>query len=171
MTLIKNPIGSATALGQNATIEVTPTITANSAYSSGMAIGGVMTLQGAVSQQNGHSRLEGVVLLDRANQKPAGYLIFFEAKPGVSGVGVWTDKTQVVAGSDDINICGVVPVSSADWVTIPGTTRALADVPYAGRLMQGQDAAALYAVFVTISTPTFNTNNDFKAEFKFSYAD
>lgn len=168
MSLV-NPYGKVSALGVNALIDVTPTITANSAYTSGNTIGGLMALTGAISQLGGSARLESLLLLDRANQKPGGTLFIFSRQPTIPGN--WADKATPTPADDDLHVKAAIPVSVADWVSVNG--RAFADVPYVGRLITGNDPAnvALYAVFITTSTPTFSTNNDFRLRAHFSYAD
>lgn len=156
------PVG---AVGSGLSVKSAPAVTIG-AYAAGNSIGGKIVLANAVRVAGGMSRLEGIHLLDRSNTKPSGYILIFDADPAAATL---ADKTAFVYSTDDLKEIARIDVSTADWVTING--KAVADVPYAGRLLKSAATTSLWAAFIVGPTvPTFAATTDFQMITKFSYA-
>lgn len=81
-------------------IEVTPTVTASSAYSSGNCVGGIQSFLNANENELWTSLLESVVILDPSNQSVNYSLLFFKSDPTLAPNGATvTDKTGFAWGT------------------------------------------------------------------------
>jgi hypothetical protein len=128
-----------------------PTVTANSAYTSGNIVGGKMTFENAFLNFSGV--ISSLTIVDRSQQAAAMNIYFFAQDL----VGTYADKTSFSLNASDIeNIIGVFQVSSGNYITSGGisivTLYGLATpVCSNGRIK------SLYAVAVTTGTPTYTT--------------
>lgn len=152
--------------GNQITVQVAQTVTASSAYASGNAIGGLMTITGAarVSGSSGASGtgglLQSVVMNIKSAQTTQVDVFIFNANPTTT---TCTDKTAfAVAAADFDKSLGVVHMTD---FTSEGT-------PSVG---QGQNLAmpyaltsntTLYACAVTRSTPTYTATTDVSFGFR-----
>lgn len=152
------------SVGIDQTVTVAPAVTA-ALYATGNSIGGKLVLANAVRVAGGSSRLENILITDKGNQKASGYILFFNADPAAATL---TDKTAVALSTDLTKIIGRVDVSAADYVTVD--SKAIADVPYANRLLKSAATTSLWAAWVALSTPTFASTSDIQISFKFSAA-
>jgi hypothetical protein len=136
-----------------AAVTAAPTVTAASAYASGNAVGGLITLA-AINRQSGASiYVQSVTVASKSAQTAQFDLVFFNANPTAS---TCTDKTAFsVAAADASKLAGVAHVS--DW-----TASAVGSV---GQMQQPPigvpvPVTTLYACLVTRGTPTFTATTD-----------
>lgn len=156
--------GAAVAVvGRSAVISVAQTVTA-ALYASGNAIGGKITLANAVAEAAGASLLHQIVILDRSNTKPSGYILIFNADPSAATI---TDKSAFVFSTDDLKCVARIPVAASDYASI--NSKAVADLNNLGRLIKATAGTTLYAAFVSdgVSVPTFAATSDLNITFKF----
>lgn len=152
-------------VGKTQPVVLPLTVTA-ALYAAGNSIGGKLVLANAVRVAGGASRLENLIITDKSNQKPSGYIFFFNADPTAATL---TDKVAAAFSTDLTKIVGRVDVSAADYITVG--TQAVADIPYAGRLMKSAATTSLWAAWVALSAPTFASTSDLQLTFNFSAAD
>lgn len=154
--------GGGAKIGGN-TVVVTPTITVDTnAYAAGDCIGGKLTLTNAMRVSGGTGVLSGLVLLDRANQKPALEIFIFEADPSAATA---TNNAAFVFSTDDLKVIAKVVVAAADWTTI--NSKATAELANLNRFVAAAGSANLYAVIVATGTPTFAASTNLQVRFKF----
>ena len=141
------------AVGKTSALTVAQTVTAASAYVSGNAVGGLITLT-AINRASGTSIfVQSVAVASKSVQAGQMDLVFFNANPTGS---TCTDKAAFsVAAADAAKMVGAAHVS--DW-----TASALGSVgqmyqPAIGILVP---ATTLFACLVTRSTPTFTATTD-----------
>lgn len=148
----------------NAASVVTPTITASTspAYTPGDSIGGKITLTSAVRVSGGVTILNSLMILDRANQKPTGTILIFNADPSAATL---TDNAAFVYSTDDLKVVAAVPVASTDYTTI--NSKATANLSALAREVKVASGTSLYAAFVVTSTPTFAATTDVQIAFGF----
>lgn len=145
-----------------AVVSVTPTVSTTPVYTSGDVIGGKITLANAVAVSAGASLLHQIQLMDRANQKPEGSIIVFNADPTAATL---TDNTALALSTDDAKVVAVIPVVAANWVTL--NTKAFATLSNLGCAVKAASGTSLYAAFVTTSTPTFAATSNLQISFSF----
>lgn len=163
LSTIATAVAAATPAGENhigevggnqRTITVALTVTASSAYTSGNAVGGLMTLSNSSRISAGSGLIQSAVISVKSAQTASADVVFFSANPTAS---TCTDKTAFsVAAADYDKVLGVAHVT--DWTSL-GT-------PSAG---QAQNLAmpftlasgtAVYACLVTRGAPTFASTSD-----------
>lgn len=147
--------------GSNQTaLTIAQTVTASSAYATGNAIGGLMTITGAarVSGTSGASGTGGLLQSVGANFKDAQTtpidVFVFKANPSGS---TCTDKTAFALATADFDkVLGVVHMNdfTAGNTASFGQTQNLA-MPYTL-----SSATSLFACAVTRSTPTYGSTSD-----------
>jgi hypothetical protein len=155
------PCGSSTivsgcgigGVGANTTLTVAQTVTASSAYASGNAVGGLITLAG-INRATGASILvQSVLVTSKSAQTNPMDLLLFNANPTGS---TCTDKTAVsIVAADAGKLVGVAHVT--DWTS--GGTASV------GQMQQppmgiAVPATTLYACLVTRGTPTWTATSD-----------
>lgn len=146
---------------------ITPIWTVDTAlYTAGDTVGTKQTLSNAVRVSGGSSILYQIVIADRANQKPTGSILIFNADPTAATT---TDNAAFVFSTDDYKMVARIPVATADYVTI--NSKAVADLSNLGRLCKATTGTSLYAVFVTDGAPDFVLTTDFQIIFKFMPVD
>lgn len=146
-------------------IQVTPTVTASSAYTSGNALGGLLTL--TKMGNFGASMLRGIVVTDKANQKSAMDILFFGQTFTAT-----TDKNAVaISAGDLVNSMGHVNVATGDWITVGAATAvATKSSLWIPMTVLGGDNT-LYAQLVTRGTPTYAATSDISVRFTFELMD
>jgi len=154
------------AVGTGECIKLNPVVTAG-LYAANDIIGGKLTLANAARIAGGLTRLENILITDRANQKAAGFILIFDADPTAATL---TNDGPLTLSTDDFKVVARIDVSAASYLSVGSTPKAVADIPYAGRLMKAVGSRNLYAVFVTTSTPTYAATTDIQIQFNFSYA-
>lgn len=137
------------AVGAALPVRVTLATSASPNYSTGDCLGGKITLANAVRIAGGASRLENLLITDKANQKPGGYIYIFNADPTAATL---TDNAAAAFSTDVSKIIARIDVSAADYITTG--TIAVADVPYAGRLLKSAATTSLWAGFVLLTDGT-----------------
>jgi len=146
--------------GNSAVITPTIIVSAASAYTAGDSIGGKITLTSALRVSGGTAVLQSIMISGRANQKPAGTILLFDADPTAATL---TDNAAVVLSTNDFNVLASIPVSAADYVTI--NSKCYANLSGLGRTLKATTGTSLYAAFVVTSTPTFAATSDFQMRF------
>lgn len=139
---------------------VTPTVSTTPAYTAGDAIGGKITIANAVRVSGGVSILQSIHILDRANQKPAGTILIFNADPSAATI---TDNSAFVFSTDDLKVVASIPVAAFDYVTI--NSKAVATLRNIGAEVKVASGTTLYAAFVAANTPTFVATSDLQLIF------
>lgn len=140
--------------GRSATVTVAQTVTAASAYASGNAIGGLITVANVARISGGSGLLQSISVSMKSAQTGQIDVVYFNANPTGS---TCTDKVAFsVAAADFDKVLGVAHVT--DWTSLGtpsvGQAQNLA-MPFA--LASG---TTLYACAVTRSTPTFTSTSD-----------
>jgi hypothetical protein len=143
----------ANIVGQTSNLTVAQTVTASSAYVSGNAVGGLITLAG-VNRASGASILvQSVLVTSKSAQTNPMDLLLFNASPTGS---TCTDKTAVsIVAADAGKLVGVAHVT--DWTS--GGTASIGQMnqPPIGIAVP---ATTLYACLVTRGTPTWTSTSD-----------
>lgn len=140
--------------GNQSTTTVAQTVTASSAYSSGNAVGGLITFANASRVANGSGLVQSVVAYTKSAQTAALELWLFNTNPSGS---TCTDKTAFsVAAADFDKVVWVTSISS--WYS--GGTPSVGvstdhAIPFA--LASG---TSLYGCLVARSTPTYASTSD-----------
>lgn len=137
-------------------IQVTPAITSGSAYTALNVVGGIQTITGAVRRPNGYGTLETLVLLDAGKASSAMQVHFFKANPSR---GTYADKGAITVNPlDTANYLGSVTWTAGAYIPF-GTTTALNTVTGIGLPIQGDSSGNVYAIPVTLGTPTWTNTN------------
>lgn len=158
----ENHIGEVAGAGKG--VKVAFTVSTSPAYTAGDSIGGKITIANAVRVSGGVSILASIEILDRANQKPTGTILIYDADPAAATL---TDNAAVVNSTDDLKVVAAIPVASADYTTI--NSKAYANLSGLSRVVQANGSTSLYASFTTTSTPTFTATTDIQIVFDFVY--
>lgn len=154
--------GNGAKIGGN-TVVVTPTITVDTnAYAAGDSIGGKITLTSAMRVSGGTGVLSGLMLVDRANQKPALEIFIFQEDPSAATI---TNNAAFVFSTDDLKVIAKVVVAAADWTTM--NSKATAELANLNRFVAAVGSANLYAAIVATGTPTFAASTNLQVRFKF----
>jgi hypothetical protein len=159
------PVTVAGGVTPGIAVKVSPAVTAG-LYAANDVVGGKQTLTSAVRASGGTSRLENLIINDRGNQKAAGYVLIFDSDPTAATL---TNDAAMTLSTDDLKVVARIDVSAADYVTLGSDSKAVADIPYAGRLLKASGSANLFAVFVTTGTPTYASTSDLQFTYNFSY--
>lgn len=148
--------------GNSAVVIPTVTVSTTPAYTAGDSIGGKITLANAMRVAAGSSVLTDIMILDRSNQKPTGYISIYSGDPTAATL---TDNAALVNSTDDQKIIALIPVVTADWVTI--NSKAYAHLRNLGIVVKAAVTTNLYASWVAVNTPTFVATTDLQISFKF----
>lgn len=149
--------------GSSKVITLTPDLAADSvaattAYSSGDVIGDHLTVSKAVLDTKGTALLQSLTVLDKANQKSALDLIFFNEEPAAS-YGA-NNSAYGLNDSDLSKVIGRISVAAADYVS-SGSNNAEATLRNLGLLLQSLEKSKdVYVLVVARGTPTFGANGD-----------
>lgn len=139
--------------GQAASISVTPTVTATT-YANGYVLGGLQTLTGAGRSSGLATYLQNVTVTSKGGQTAPMYIMVFNANPSSS---TFTDDAAISVNSNDVTkIAAVIPIST--WYS--GGTATAAFVPNLVANMTPGSSTTLYAVAVTMGTPTLASTSD-----------
>lgn len=152
-------------VGAGAVVIPTITVSTSPAYSAGDSIGGKITLTSAVRVSGGIALLQSIQILDRANQKPTGTILLFNADPSAATI---TDNAAFVFSTDDLKVDATIPVITSDYITI--NSKAVANLRNVGALVKAASGTTLYAAFVCTNTPTFAATSDLRIAFDFLHA-
>lgn len=127
-------------------------------YTSGDVIGAVNTLSKAVEEMGGAAVLDSIVVLDKANQKSALDLVFFNEAP-VNSIGADNDAYGL-NDADLTKVVGRISVAGSDYVS-SGTNNAEATLRNVGLLLQALSGSqSLYMAVVARGGPTYGSATD-----------
>lgn len=144
-------------------VSVTPTITASSAYSTGNALGGLLTL--AKGANYGASTLRSLEIVDKAGQKAAIDVCFFRQSFTATA-----DKSALaISTADSLNSAGTVSVATGDYVSLG--TPAVATKANLWLVMTSDLDNNLYAQLVVRGTPTYASTADIILKCQFELMD
>lgn len=158
----ENHIGE--VAGQGKAVKVALVVSTSPAYTAGDSIGGLITIANAARVSAGVAILASIQILDRANQKPTGTILIYDANPAAATL---TDNAAVVNSTDDLKVVATIPVATTDYVTI--NTKAYANLRNLAAVVQAASGTTLYASFTVTSTPTFAATTDMQMVFGFVY--
>ena len=145
-----------------AVLTITPTIS-TTIYADGDSLAGLMSLSNAYGGSGEGAALHSLVILDRAVQKAAFDILFFDASatiPAANAAFAWT-------AGDDLKVLHCLHVPGGDYDadtnplgyhTIVG--KAFCVIPSIGMAIQGNATSALYMAVIVRGTPTYANNND-----------
>lgn len=143
--------------GPNLRASVAQTVTA-AAYSSGNAVGGLMTFANMANRDGYGGIVQTVIVRDKAGQNVNYDLILFDANPTNTTV---TDKAAVAVNTADLSkIIGVVQLSGIvlGAASTMGVLTA-AGVGLAYRISSNSNSN-LYGILVTRGAPTYASTSD-----------
>lgn len=137
-------------------ISVTPDIVP-AAYAAGDVIGTLRTVVGGVGRSSGISELVSVSIIDKANQKSAIDLYFFDRT--VSSIGADNAAFSIV-DADAANLLAVISILGGDYVSI-GTDSAIASAPNLGQFLKSiPDSKDIFMAVVSRGAPTYTSATD-----------
>lgn len=160
--------------GNQIRVDVAQTVTASSAYTSGNAIGGKMTIAGAarVSGSLGAAGTGGILQQVVANSKSLQTtqvdVFLFNSDPSSS---TCTDKTAFVLATADFDkVIGVASIPGAaannsGWFA--GGTGSVGQANNLAMAYNLSSATSIYACAVTRGTPTFTATSDISFKYQF----
>jgi hypothetical protein len=140
--------------GNQITIQVPQTVTASSAYASGNAVGGLMTIASAARVSTGSGLLQSVTVNSKSTQSTQFDIFVFNANPSAS---TCVDKTAFsLAAADFDKVIGVVSVTT--WFA--AGTPSIGQAQNLALPFNVASGVNLYGCAVTRSTPTFTATSD-----------
>lgn len=147
------PIVIEAGANTTASVSVSPTVTASSAYTAGNQVGGLLTFANAVGSALG-GLIESVTVRAKSVQTAGLKLYVFSADPTNS---TWTDKSAPSINAADLpSLLGVYTLGAADSGLGTMTVWNLDGV---NKLFKSA-TTSLYGVLVTTGTPTFTSTSD-----------
>lgn len=155
--IASNPL---TIGGSTGIISVDPTIYAGG-YTTGMDIGGKITIANAVTSTGGTGIINSIVLTDKAKQNLPVDVVFFSSDP--SSTTITDDFTLTVADADLVNIIGSIPVSSLDYINFADNS--VATVKNQG-LSFSSTTTTIYAAVVARGSATYASTSDLRLKVK-----
>lgn len=147
-------------------ITITPTIS-TTIYASGDAVGGIQDLANAVRVSNGKAILQSLIVVDKANQKKALTLLFFDSNPAAATV---IDNAAFVFSTDISKLVGKVNVVTSDYESVNGIALANLGASVLSKIMKSSGGSDLYVVVITTDTPTYLTTADLTFKYGFGQA-
>lgn len=144
-------------------LTVTPTVSASPDYSAGDAVGGIQTLTSAARTSGGKVSLESLTVVDKANQKKAITVLFFDSNPAAATV---TDNSAFAFSTDIAKLVGKVNVAAADYETVDSI--GIACLKNIGLKMKASGSANLYAVVIAGEAINLATVGDLVFKYGFT---
>lgn len=152
--------------GKSFAVSVTPTVESTPDYSAGDTIGGIQTITGAARSSGKPTVLQELVLIDKANQKIALDVLFFDSSPSTPSTGATTTENSAFQFGVDISkFIARVPIAATDYVTI--NSIGIADLKNIGAVMVPSGSANLFAVVVAGGTINLASTSDYIFRYKF----
>jgi hypothetical protein len=150
----------------NNVLEITPTVSASSAYTAEDQVGGIQTLDAACQSQGSGATLVSLVVTDKGKQNAALSVFFFDELPTVASV---DNGAITITDAEMADKCiGVVSLAAASYVEVAGNSVVTAPASSTGLYLKSRDAnGKLYAVVKTTGTPTYASTSDLV--FKYSF--
>ncbi len=136
-------------------ITVTPTVSASPDYSIGDAVGGKQTLTSAARVSGGKVVLQSLTLIDKANQKKALTVLFFDSDPTAATI---TDNSAFVFSTAISKYIGRVDIAATDYVTVDSI--ALVSLGAIGKAMKASGSANLFVAVVAVEALNLATTSD-----------
>jgi hypothetical protein len=134
----------------------TPTITAG-AYTTGKALGGLLTFTGVAA--GGTGLLKSIAVMDKANQKIAVDLLLFNQ----SFTATTDGSTIAISSADLLNMVGVITLVAGDYVSAAASTNAIA-TKYNIDLACDSLDNNLYGQLVIRGSATYASTSDIKVK-------
>jgi hypothetical protein len=152
---VYGPTGTnAVFVGGTSQVQVTPAVTAASAYATGNIVGGLITFANAVQGTVLSGVLESITLAIKSTQTATFKLYLFGSAPSTT----FTDKTAPAIGTGDAaKLLDVISLSGGDSGLGANCTLYVADNIGKSLVLAG---TALYGVLTVAGTPTFTTTSD-----------
>jgi hypothetical protein len=149
--------------GNQITVRVAQTVTASSAYASGNAVGGLMTLanaarvSGSAGAPGTSGLIQNVVVNSQSAQTAQVDVFFFSSNP--TGT-TCTDKTAFSLASTDFDkVLGVATIpATTGWYS--GGTASVGQAPNLAMFYALSSSTSLYACAVVRGTPTFSATSN-----------
>lgn len=127
-------------------VSVTPTVSASPDYAQYDAVGGIQTLTNACIISGGTSKLESLVIIDKAGVSPQFDVLIFNQNPAAATI---TDNAAFDPSTDVANIVARIPVVTADWQLVTaGIGVANVAKDKLGQVLTASGSANLYACVV-----------------------
>lgn len=149
-------------------IEVTPTVSASSAYEAGDQVGGIQTLTDAVPQDTKTGALLNITVIDEAAQSAALVIYFFDELPTVAS----SDNAALnITDAEVTDKCiGQITIAAADYDAISGSSIACVPASSSGIIFKSQESGGnIYAVVKTTGTPTYGGTDDLTFKYAIIY--
>jgi len=136
------------------TIEVTPVVSASSAYQANDQVGGIQTLANA-TQINRAALLTSISVLDKAKQKKALTLFFFDRLPTVASAD--NDALSII-DAEMLKCRGHVVIAETDYQDVAASS--VACVKNLQLVLESGSLGSLYVVVMTTGAPTYAAVGD-----------
>lgn len=124
------------------------------AYSSGDAVGALLTFTGSLNKAASSGTIQSVLLTDTSKQNANIDVIIFNANPSGSTI---TDNAAInIVAADVGKIVARIPIAAANYSSFSATSVAVVanqNIP----IQLASEGVTLYAAMVTTSTPTYAT--------------
>lgn len=149
-------------------VEVTPTVTASSAYTAQDQVGGIMTITDACPQDSQTAKLVSVTVVDQAKQGVELVVFFFDELPTVAS----TDHNALNVADDELSgkCIGFVTIPAASYQAVNAGTVGTVLESSCGLVCNSKESGGnIYAVAKTTGTPTFAATDDLTFKFAFKY--
>lgn len=132
--------------------DTAPVVSVSPAYSSGDAVGGLLTFTGSLNKVAFSGTLVSVLLTDTSKQNANIDVIIFNANPTGSTI---TDNAAInIVAADVGKIIARVPIAAANYTSFSATSVPLVPAQVAC-LQLAAEGVILYAAMVTTSTQTY----------------
>lgn len=136
-------------------ISVTPVVS-TSAYGAADQVGGIQTLTGACEIVGKPGVIESIVILDKAKQKAAMTIFFFNSLPTVAS----SDNAALdITDAEMAKAIGHVAIAAADYQDVANSSLACKIVS-PGLPIPATGSPSIYAVMMTTGTPTLGSTSD-----------
>lgn len=157
--------------GKSVSIEVTPTVSASSAYTAEDQVGGIQTISETITDhlkrtrvvspaadENSVATLLTVTVHDKAKQSAALEIFFFDELPTVAS----SDNAAIsITDAEMAGKCvGVVSIGASDYKNVAASSIACVGLSQALAMRSKTDNGVLYAVAKTTGTPTYASTTD-----------
>ena len=135
---------------------ITATVGVSAAYSDGDQMGPVIVITDALRSSSGSGMIDSIVLLDKALQKSAIDVLFFNASPTLTS----TDNNKLDIADSEMasKLIGRVSVPAASYVDLNANSDVT--VKGIGLRVAGYLTANLYVVLQCKGTPTYGSATD-----------
>lgn len=139
---------------QHVLVKVTPVIS-TTAYTAADQVGDLQSLPGAVAASGDGAILRQVSVVDKAKQKAALTILFFDSSPTIAS----TDNAALdVSDSEMAARClGSVTIATTDYVDTASNSVATKQVTLP---LKASGSSTIYAVASTAGTPTYGSTSD-----------